>query len=183
MLLAQGAIDRAVVMSPTVFDSAWCEQHSGLVRRWQRTQTATGYWSVSLDALIEQQLNKISDSLIGQPQRVATWYGEMQRLTCEYSSYQDGAWTASRTWWLDRVDWPLAHNNHGFDIAALHNKPVLFTRGEYDAEVPESWLERAVGYFHTADIDTYTIPGATHFALWEKNYQPAIDRIAKFILT
>ena len=182
MLLAQGRIDRAVVMSPTVFDAAWCDQHPGLVRRWQRTQTATGYWSVGLDALIEQQLNRISDTLIGEPQRVATWYNEMQRLTREYSSYQDGTWTASRTWWLDRVNWPIKHQDHGFDISALDNKPVLFTRGEYDVEVPESWLDRAVGYFDNADIQTYTIPGATHFSLWEHGYQSAVDRVQEFLL-
>lgn len=183
MLLAQDLIDRAVVMSPTVFDSDWCDQHPGLVRRWQRTQTANGFWSVTLDTLVEQQLNRISDILIGESQRVDTWYSEMQRLTSKYSSYQDGAWTASRTWWLDRVNWPIKHQDHGFDISALNNKPVLFTRGEYDAEVPESWLQRACGYFANANIQTYTIPGATHFALWEHSYHDTIDRVTEFLLS
>jgi pimeloyl-ACP methyl ester carboxylesterase len=182
VLLAQGLINRAVVMSPTIFDSTWCAEHPGVVRRWQRTQTATGFWTTSLDKLIEQQLNKISDSEIGQSQRVATWYNEMQRLTREYSSYQDGAWSASRTWWLDRINWPIKHQDHGFDTAALAGKPVLFTRGEYDVEVPESWFDRAVGYFANANVETYTIPGATHFALWEHGYQSAVDRVAKFLL-
>jgi pimeloyl-ACP methyl ester carboxylesterase len=182
VLLAQGLTNRAVVMSPTIFDSTWCAEHPGVVRRWQRTQTATGFWTTSLDKLIEQQLNKISDSEIGQSQRVATWYNEMQRLTREYSSYQDGAWSASRTWWLDRINWPIKHQDHGFDTAALTGKPVLFTRGEYDVEVPESWLDRATGYFANANVETYTIPGATHFALWEHGYQSAVDRVAKFLL-
>lgn len=182
VLLSQGLINRAVVMSPTIFDHTWCAEHPGVVRRWQRTQTATGFWTTSLDKLIEQQLNKISDSEIGQSQRVSTWYNEMQRLTKEYSSYQDGAWSASRTWWLDRINWPIKHQDHGFDIAALDGKPVLFTRGEYDVEVPESWLDRACGYFAVANVETYTIPGATHFALWEHGYQSAVDRVAEFLL-
>ena len=182
VLLAQGLINRAVVMSPTIFDHAWCEAHPGVVRRWQRTQTATGFWTTSLDKLIEQQLNKISDSELGQSQRVATWYNEMQRLTREYSSYQDGAWSASRTWWLDRINWPIKHQDHGFDTAALSGLPILFTRGEYDVEVPESWLDRAAGYFVNANVETYTIPGATHFALWEHSYQSAVDRVAEFLL-
>ena len=182
VLLAQGLINRAVVMSPTIFDHDWCEAHPGVVRRWQRTQTANGFWTTSLDKLIEQQLNKISDSEIGQPQRVSTWYNEMQRLTREYSSYQDGAWSASRTWWLDRINWPIKHQDHGFDTAALAGKPVLFTRGEHDVEVPESWLDRAAGYFANVNVETYTIPGATHFALWEHGYQSAVDRVAKFLL-
>ena len=76
----------------------------------------------------------------------------------------------------------MAHDNPGFDIADLNRKPVLFTRGEYDVEVPKSWLDRACEYFHTADLHTYTIPGATHFSLWEHGYQDAVDRVAEFIL-
>ena len=183
VLLAQGWLDRAVIMSPTIFDSQWCAQNPAMVRLWQRTATESGYWSISLELLIEQQLKKISDTEIPTPQRVDSWLKEMQRLTQGYTSYNLDSWTAPRTWWLDRIHWPMTHLNHGFDPADLNNKPILFTRGEYDVEVPESWLTRACEYFANADIETYTIPGATHFALWEKNYQPAIDQIAKFILT
>jgi pimeloyl-ACP methyl ester carboxylesterase len=77
----------------------------------------------------------------------------------------------------------MSHDNPGFDVAALNNKPILFTRGEHDVEVPESWLDRACGYFANATVETYTIPGATHFALWEHGYQAAIDRIAEFVLS
>lgn len=182
ILAAQGLINRAVVMSPTIFDHAWCEAHPGLVRLWQRSQTADGVWTTSLDGLIEQQLLKISDTAIGTPQRVATWYNEMQRLTRQYSSYQDGAWSASRTWWLDRINWPIKHQDHGFDTAALAGVPILFTRGEYDVEVSQDWFDRACGYFAMANIETYTIPGATHFALWEHGYQDAVDCVRKFLL-
>jgi pimeloyl-ACP methyl ester carboxylesterase len=77
----------------------------------------------------------------------------------------------------------MAHDDHGFDTDALAGVPILFTRGEYDVDVPESWLERACGYFHTADIRTYTIPGATHFSLWEHGYQAAVDRVQEFLLS
>jgi pimeloyl-ACP methyl ester carboxylesterase len=76
----------------------------------------------------------------------------------------------------------VAHDNHGFDVADLNGKRILFTRGEYDAEVPESWLQRAVGYFANADIQTYTIPGATHFALWEHGYQHTVNCVQEFLL-
>ena len=183
VLLAQGWIDSAVVMSPTIFDSQWCVKNPAMVRLWQRTATESGFWSTSLELLIEQQLNKISDTAIGTSQRVDSWLSQMQTLTQGYTSYHHHTWQAPRTWWLDRIQWPMAHANHGFDTANLNGKKILFTRGQYDVEVPQDWLDRACEYFANADIETYTIPGATHFALWEKNYQPAIDRIAKFILT
>jgi pimeloyl-ACP methyl ester carboxylesterase len=182
VLAAQGVVNRAVVMSPTVFDHAWCQQNPAMVRLWQRTATESGYWSTSLDALIEQQLNRISDREIGEPQRVATWHREMQRLTQGYTSYNLDSWTAPRTWWLDRINWPMTHHNHGFDADALSGVPVLFTRGEYDVDVPQDWFDRACEYFRTADIQTYTIPGTTHFSLWEHGYQAAVDRVGKFLL-
>ena len=182
VLAAQGLINRAVVMSPTVFDSVWCQQNPAMIRLWQRTATESGYWSTSLNVLIEQQLNQISDTEIGQSQRVATWHSEMQRLTQGYTSYNLDSWTAPRTWWLDRINWPMAHDNHGFDADALAGVPVLFTRGEYDVDVPQDWFDRACGYFDTADVETYIIPGATHFALWEHGYQTAVDRVRKFLL-
>ena len=74
ILAAQGLVNRAVVMSPTVFDTAWCQQNPAMIRLWQRTATESGYWSTSLNVLIEQHLAKISDTEIGEPQRVATWY-------------------------------------------------------------------------------------------------------------
>ena len=55
VLAAQGVVNRAVVMSPTVFDTTWCQQNPAWIRLWQRTATKSGYWSTSLDALIEQQ--------------------------------------------------------------------------------------------------------------------------------
>lgn len=182
VLLAQGWLDSAVVMSPTIFNTQWCQDNPAMLRLWQRSATESGFWSTSLESLINQQLRTISDSEIGKSQRVATWYSEMQRLTQGYTSYKLDSWTASRTWWLDRVNWPVAHDNHGFDTAMLNNKRILFTRGEYDVEVPESWLERACSYFNTADIEKYTIPGATHFALWEHGYQAAVDRVREFLL-
>jgi len=182
VLAAQGVANRAVVMSPTVFDTAWCQQNPAMIRLWQRTATESGYWSTSLELLIEQQLNKISDREIGKPQRVSTWHGEMQRLTQGYTSHNLDSWTAPRTWWLDRINWPLLHNDHGFDTDALAGVPILFTRGEYDVDVPQDWFDRACGYFDVADIETYIIPGATHFALWEHSYQSTVDRVAKFLL-
>jgi pimeloyl-ACP methyl ester carboxylesterase len=182
ILLAQGWLDSAVIMSPTIFDQQWCEQNPAWTRLWQRTATESGHWSTSLDVLIEQQLHKISDREIGIPQRVATWHSEMSRLTQGYTSYNLASWTAPRTWWLDRITWPMSHDNHGFDVADLNSKPILFTRGEHDVEVSRDWFDRAVGYFTNADIETYTIPGATHFALWEHGYQSAVDRIAEFLL-
>ena len=157
VLAAQGLVNRAVVMSPTVFDTTWCQQNPGMIRLWQRTATESGYWSTSLNALIEQQLIKISDGEIGEPQRVSTW--------------------------LDRINWPLLHDNHGFDTDVLAGVPILFTRGEYDVEVPQDWFDRACEYFAVADIETYTIPGATHFALWEHGYQAVVDRVGEFLLS
>ena len=183
VLAAQGLVNRAVVMSPTVFDTTWCQQNPGMIRLWQRTATESGYWSTSLNALIEQQLIKISDGEIGEPQRVSTWYNEMQRLTQGYTSYNLDLWTAPRTWWLDRINWPLLHDNHGFDTDVLAGVPILFTRGEYDVEVPQDWFDRACEYFAVADIETYTIPGATHFALWEHGYQAVVDRVGEFLLS
>lgn len=182
MLLAQGWLDSAVVMSPTIFDSAWCVENPALIRLWQRTATESGVWSTSLDALIEQQLNAISDTEIGQPQRLASWHSEMQRLTQGYTSYDAGSWTAPRTWWLDRIHWPMTHDNLGFDTAQLNGKHILFTRGEYDVEVPKTWFDRAVGYFSNARVATYEIPGATHFALWEHQYQSVVNRVQEFVL-
>jgi pimeloyl-ACP methyl ester carboxylesterase len=182
VLAAQGLVNRVVVMSPTVFDNTWCEQNPAMIRLWQRTATESGYWSTSLELLIEQHLAKISDTEIGEPQRVATWYQEMQRLTQGYTSYNLDSWTAPRTWWLDRINWPMTHGNHGFDINALAGVPILFTRGEYDVDVSQDWFDRAVGYFHTADIQTYIIPNTTHFSLWEHGYQTAVDRVRKFLL-
>jgi len=183
VLAAQGTVNRAVVMSPTVFDTAWCEQNPAMIRLWQRTTTESGYWSTSLDLLIEQQLDKISDQEIGESQRVTTWHREMKGLTQGYTSYNLNLWTAPRTWWLDRITWPMSHNDHGFDLDALSGVPVLFTRGEHDVEVPQDWFDRACKYFDTADIETYTIPGATHFALWEHGYQAAVDRVGEFLLS
>ena len=183
VLAAQHLINRVVVMSPTVFDTTWCQQNPAMIRLWQRTATESGYWSTSLDVLIEQHLAKISDREIGEPQRVATWYNEMQRLTQDYTSYKLDSWTAPRTWWLDRINWPLLHGNHGFDTDSMAGIPVLFTRGEHDVEVPETWLDRACEYFDMANIETYTIPGATHFALWEHGYQAAVDRVGEFLLS
>jgi pimeloyl-ACP methyl ester carboxylesterase len=182
VLAAQGVINRAVVMSPTVFDSTWCQQNPAMIRLWQRTATESGYWSTSLELLIEQHLAKISDTLIGKPQRVATWRNEMQRLTQGYTSYNLDSWTAPRTWWLDRINWPMSHDSHGFETGALAGVPILFTRGEYDVDVPQDWFDRACGYFDVADIKTYIIPNTTHFSLWEHNYQPAVDRIREFLL-
>ena len=182
VLLAQGWLDSAVVMSPTIFDTQWCQDNSAMTRLWQRSATESGFWSTSLELLIEQQLDKISDSEIGASRRVATWFEEMQRLTQGYTSYNLASWSAPRTWWLDRITWPMAHDNHGFDTAMLNNKRILFTRGEHDVEVPESWLDRANEYFVNADIETYTIPGATHFALWEQGYQAAVGRVREFLL-
>jgi pimeloyl-ACP methyl ester carboxylesterase len=182
VLAAQGLINRAVVMSPTVFDTVWCQQNAAMIRLWQRTATESGYWSTSLELLIEQQLNKISDREIGEPQRVVTWYREMQRITQGYTSYNLESWTAPRTWWLDRIHWPMNHHNHGFDTDALAGVPILFTRGEYDVDVPQNWFERACAYFAVADIQTYTIPGVTHFALWEHGYQAAVNRVQEFLL-
>ena len=182
VLLAQGWLDSAVIMSPTIFDQQWCQQNSAMIRLWQRTATESGQWSTSLDVLIEQQLRKISDTEIGTPQRVTTWHSEMSRLTQGYTSYNLDSWTAPRTWWLDRITWPMTHDNHGFDVANLNSKPILFTRGEHDVEVSRDWFDRAVGYFTNAALETYTIPGATHFALWEHGYQSAVDRIAEFLL-
>jgi pimeloyl-ACP methyl ester carboxylesterase len=170
-------------MSPTVFDTTWCQQNPAWVRLWQRTATKSGYWSTSLDVLIKQQLIKISDCEIGESQRVATWYHEMQQLTQDYTSYNLDSWTAPRTWWLDRINWPLLHDNHGFDTDALAGVPVLFTRGQYDVDVPQDWFDRAARYFNIADIETYTIPNTTHFALWEHGYQAAVDRVGKFLLS
>jgi pimeloyl-ACP methyl ester carboxylesterase len=181
VLAAQGTVNRAVVMSPTVFDTAWCQQNPAMIRLWQRTTTESGYWSTSLDALIEQQLDKISDQEIGESQRVITWHQQMRELTQGYTSYNLASWTAPRTWWLDRINWPMSHNDHGFDLDALSGVPVLFTRGEHDVEVPQDWFDRACKYFDTADIETYTIPGATHFALWEHGYQSAVDRVGEFL--
>ena len=183
VLAAQGLVNRAVVMSPTVFDTAWCQQNPAMLRLWQRTATESGYWSTSLDVLIEQQLRKISDCEIGEPQRVATWHSEMSRLTQGYTSYNLHSWTAPRTWWLDRINWPMSHDNHGFDTDALAEVPILFTRGEYDAEVPQDWFDRACEYFAVADLQTYTIPDATHFPLWEHGYQSALDRVRQFLLS
>jgi hypothetical protein len=182
VLAAQGLVNRAVVMSPTVFDTAWCQQNPAMIRLWQRTATESGLWSTSLELLIEQQLRKISDTEIGTSQRVATWHSEMSRLTQGYTSYNLDSWTAPRTWWLDRITWPMSHDNHGFDVADLNNKSILFTRGEHDVEVSRDWFDRAIGYFTNADLETYTIPGVTHFALWEHGYQDPVDRIAEFLL-
>lgn len=182
VLAAQGVVNRAVVMSPTVFDHAWCQQNPAMIRLWQRTATESGYWSTSLELLIEQQLRQISDREIGEPQRVDTWYSEMQRLTQGYTSYNLDSWTAPRTWWLDRIHWPMSHTNHGFDIGALAGVPVLFTRGEHDVDVSQEWFDRACGYFDVADIETYTVPGTTHFSLWEHGYQAAVDRVGEFLL-
>lgn len=182
VLAAQGVVNRAVVMSPTVFDTAWCQQNPAWIRLWQRTATESGYWSTSLDLLIEQQLLKVSDGEIGEPQRVDSWYKEMQRLTQAYTSYNLDLWTAPRTWWLDRINWPLLHDNHGFDADALAGVPILFTRGEHDVDVPQDWFDRACEYFAVAELQTYIIPGATHFALWEHGYQAAVDRVGEFLL-
>ena len=182
VLLAQGWLDSAVVMSPTIFDTQWCQDNPAMTRLWQRSATESGFWSTSLDLLIEQQLNKVSDSEIGESQRVATWHSEMQRFTQGYTSYNLNSWTAPRTWWLDRITWPMAHDHHGFDTAMLNNKRILFTRGEHDVEVPESWFDRACGYFDNVNIETYTIPSATHFALWERGYQAAVNRVREFLL-
>ena len=182
VLLAQGWLDSAVVMSPTIFDAAWCKHNPAMVRLWQRTATESGYWSTSVDELLEQQLKKISDTEIGQAQRVATWHNEMTALTQGYTSFNLDSWSAPRTWWLDRIHWPMTHDNPGFDTAQLNGKPILFTRGEYDVEVPESWLIRAAGYFVNANVETHTIPGATHFALWEHGYQAAVDCVVEFLL-
>jgi pimeloyl-ACP methyl ester carboxylesterase len=183
VLAAQGLVNRAVVMSPTVFDAVWCQQNPAMIRLWQRTATESGFWSTSLELLIEQQLNRISDTLIGEPQRVATWYSEMQRLTQGYTSYNLESWTAPRTWWLDRITWPMAHGNHGCDTHALTGVPVLFTRGQHDVEVPQDWFDRACEYFADADLQTHIIPGATHFALWEHGYQSAVDLVQEFLLS
>ena len=78
----------------------------------------------------------------------------MSRFTQDYTSYNLASWTAPRTWWLDRINWPAAHDNHGFDVADLNNKRILFTRGEHDVEVPESWLDRACEYFANADLES-----------------------------
>ena len=182
VLAAQGLVNRAVVMSPTVFDTAWCQQNAAMIRLWQRTATESGYWSTSLDVLIEQQLRNISDREIGEPQRVATWHSEMSRLTQGYTSYNLASWTAPRTWWLDRINWPMSHSDHGFDTNALAGVPILFTRGQYDVDVPQDWFERACGYFDVAGLQTYIIPDATHFALWEHGYQTAVDRVREFLL-
>ena len=182
VLLAQGWLDSAVVMSPTIFDTQWCQDNPAMTRLWQRSATESGYWSTSLDVLIEQQLRKISDTGIGASQRVATWFEEMQRLTQGYTSYNLESWSAPRTWWLDRITWPMTHHNPGFDTAMLNNKRILFTRGEHDVEVPKSWFDRACGYFDMANIETYTIPGATHFSLWERGYQAAVNRVQEFLL-
>jgi len=182
ILLAQGWLDNAVIMSPTIFDTQWCQDNPAMTRLWQRSATESGFWSTSLSALIEQQLDKISDTEIGTPRRVATWHSEMSRLTQGYTSYNLDSWTAPRTWWLDRITWPMTHDNHGFDVTNLNSKPILFTRGEHDVEVSRDWFDRAVGYFTNAALETYTIPGATHFALWEHGYQSAVDRIAEFLL-
>jgi pimeloyl-ACP methyl ester carboxylesterase len=61
--------------------------------------------------------------------------------------------------------------------------PILFTRGEHDVEVPQDWFDRACGYFDMADLQTYTIPDATHFALWEYGYQSAVNRVQEFLLS
>jgi len=76
----------------------------------------------------------------------------------------------------------MSHNDHGFDTNALAGVPVLFTRGQHDVEVPQDWLDRACGYFDAANLQTYTIPGVTHFALWEHGYQAAVDRVGEFLL-
>ena len=183
VLAAQGLVNRAVIMSPTIFDNTWCQQNPAMTRLWQRTATESGFWNTSLELLIEQQLNQISDTLIDKPQRVATWHSEMQRLVQGYTSYNLGSWTAPRTWWLDRINWPMTHDNHGFDVDKLIGVPVLFTRGEHDVEVPQDWFDRACEYFAMADLETYTIPGATHFALWEHGYQTAVDRVREFLLS
>jgi pimeloyl-ACP methyl ester carboxylesterase len=77
----------------------------------------------------------------------------------------------------------MTHDNHGFDVDKLIGVPVLFTRGEHDVEVPQDWFDRACEYFAMADLETYTIPGATHFALWEHGYQTAVDRVREFLLS
>jgi pimeloyl-ACP methyl ester carboxylesterase len=107
----------------------------------------------------------------------------MQRLAQGYTSYNLDSWTAPRTWWLDRINWPLLHDNHGFDTDALAGMPILFTRGEYDVDVSQDWFDRACGYFGNADLQTHIIPGATHFALWEHGYQVAVDRVGEFLLS
>jgi hypothetical protein len=76
----------------------------------------------------------------------------------------------------------MSHDNHGFDTSALAGVPILFTRGEHDVEVSQGWFDRACGYFDEAHIQTYTIPGTTHFALWEHGYQSAVDRVQEFLL-
>ena len=76
----------------------------------------------------------------------------------------------------------MSHNDHGFDTAALAGVPILFTRGQYDVDVPQDWFDRVCGYFDVADLQTYIIPNTTHFALWEHRYQTAVDCIAKFLL-
>ena len=182
VLAAQGVINRAVVMSPTVFDHNWCQQNSAMIRLWQRTATESGYWSTSLELLIEQHLAKISDTEIGEPQRVTTWHREMQRITQGYTSYNLESWTAPRTWWLDRINWPMSHDDHGFDTNALAGVPILFTRGQYDVDVPQDWFDRACGYFDAANIQTYIIPNTTHFSLWEHGYQSAVNCVQEFLL-
>lgn len=138
-------------------------------------------FSNSLENLIKNRLEDRSDSLIGGNFRVKGWEDIFtNRLTEILPDMPVGTWTAVTDMLYDLWIYPAENNNDGWSIEDIPCNVLCF-RGQYDYESNDKRFDHVCKELKEKVI-AITVPGTSHFGMWESNFKPWTDNLIQGLL-
>jgi len=146
--------------------------HSPVIRKDPKYFVPHGeVFDVSIDKLLQERINKISDKLIPKPNRVEGWREKIKSVLGKEE------WSVPAKVVYDVGNFYPKRRILGFDPDKV--PPIMCMYGQYDFEVSCGGLESFKEYFK--DFKEVIIPNSTHFSMWENEYKVTLQAVRDYV--
>lgn len=140
-----------------------------------------GSWTFvcSVDRMIDGRYVKVAEKLIPKSQRLPNYRQAMIDVVSTFThSLGDGWWIAPLGMVEDFPRYHPVYGSRGYDHTSPNIPPIVTMNGEYDYESTAGY-PKFFELFEPKIKTEYTLPNASHFSVWENNYQNTLDVIIK----
>lgn len=138
-----------------------------------------GSWGfiASVDRMIEGRYNKMAEKLIPKSNKLPNYREAMIEVVNTFTHrLSDGWWVSPLGMVEDFARYYTIERNRGYDITSPNIPPIVCMNGEYDYE-SKSGYPKFVELLGSKIEKEIILPNATHFSVWENNYQNTLDAL------
>lgn len=158
----RGLFDKVILHSPSIRnDKKYYVKHDA-------------EFNTGIEKLKKERLEKISDKLIPNPNRIDGWEERILEVVGKYT------WKVPAQVVYDINNYWVDHKTNGFDPSKI-TADILAIRGEFDYECTTGGYDEFKKLF--PNCTEVVIPNSTHFSMWENSSSITRLEMIKFVVS